>query len=130
MRLLTFVLFLFLLSFTSCVNNDKIPPGIVVRDSMPRILWDIAVADQFSKQFIIKDSAKIDARQETMKVYQQVFQVHHITRDEFEKSYQFYVSRPDLMKIIYDTLFTYANKQRTESYKPIKPKIIQKPAAK
>ena len=130
MRLLTFILFLFLLSFTNCVNNDKIPPGTIARDSMPKILWDVIVADQFSKQFILKDSAKINARLETMKVYQQVFQFHHITRDEFEKSYQFYVSRPDLMKIIYDSLSVYSNKQRTEVYKPIKPRIITKPAAK
>lgn len=129
MRFLIFF-FLFFLCI-SCVNNDKVPQGVIVRDSMPRILWDVIVADQFSKQFILKDSAKINTRLETMKLYQQVFQVHHITRDEFEKSYQFYVSRPDLMKIIYDSLFAYSSKQRVEIYKSIsKPKSTFKQPAK
>jgi hypothetical protein len=128
MRFLIFFLFLFLM--ISCINKDKIPSGVIVRDSMPGILWDVIVADQFSKQFILKDSAKINTRLETMKLYQQVFQVHHITRDEFQKSYQFYIAHPDLMKIIFDSLSVYSNKQRQEIYKPIKPKPLLKPAVK
>jgi Domain of unknown function (DUF4296) len=128
MRVLIFFLFLFLM--IGCINKDKTPPGIIARDSMPRILWDVIVADQFSKQFILKDSAKINTRLETMKLYQQVFQLHHITRDEFQKSYQFYIARPDLMKIIFDSLSVYSNKQRQEIYKPIKPKLLSKPPVK
>lgn len=121
-----FIFFLFFFLCFSCVNKDKIPSGIIVRDSMPKILWDIIITDQYSKQYIVKDSAKINTREEIMKMYQQVFQFHHITRDKFETSYQFYIGRPDLMKIIYDSLFAYSNKQRTEIYKSTRPKITFK----
>jgi hypothetical protein len=128
MRFLFLLLFIFFAA--SCINKDKVPDGVIVRDSMPRLLWDVIVADQYSKQYLLKDSSKTNTRLETMKLYQQVFQIHHTTRDQFEKSYQYYISRPDLMKIIFDSLSVYSNKQRTEIYKPIKPKIVFKAQAK
>jgi uncharacterized protein DUF4296 len=115
-------LFVIFSSVISCVNNDKVPAGIIPKDSMQNILWDMIQADQFSKQYILKDSAKINARLETMKLYQEVFQIHHITKDEFQKSYQFYISRPDLTKSIFDSLTASANRHRQEAFKQVAPK--------
>ena len=75
-------------------------------------------ADQFSKQFILKDSAKKNVNVETMKLYEQVFQVHHITKDEFQKSYQFYISRPDILKVLLDSLSVQGSRRMTEVYQP------------
>ena len=62
-----------------------------------------------------------------MKLYKEVFTIHHTTKDEFNKSYQFYLSRPDLSKSLFDSLSAYANRQRNEMYKP---KPIAKPVEK
>ncbi|HEX3767143.1 MAG TPA: DUF4296 domain-containing protein, partial [Puia sp.] len=59
-----------------------------------------------------------------------VFKIHHVTRETFEKSYQFYESRPDMNKTIFDSLSAYANRHKTELYRPLKiPKPVS-PAAK
>jgi hypothetical protein len=101
-----------------CVDKESIPKGIIQKDSMRAILLDMMLADQFAKQYILKDTSKARAKNETRKLYQEVFQLHHITKDEFQKSYQFYISRPDLAKPLFDSLSLYANNQRRDMYKP------------
>ena len=76
-------------------------------------------ADQFSKQFIVKDSSKKNISVETMKLYDEVFQIHHITKDEFQKSYQFYISRPDILKNVFDSLSAQGNRRMQEIYQPV-----------
>ena len=78
-------------------------------------------ADQYSKQFIIKDSAKKNVSIETMKLYDEVFHIHHITKDEFQKSYQFYIGRPDILKVVFDSLTAQDNQRMQEVYKPASP---------
>lgn len=86
---------------------------------MRSILWDMIQADQFSKQFLIKDSSKnIDI--ETIRLYDEVLRVHHTTKDEFQKSYRFYISRPDIFKAVLDTISAQANRRMKEVYEPNK----------
>ncbi len=82
-------------------------------------------ADQFSKQFIVKDSAKKNVNLETMKLYNQVFQIHHISKEQFQKSYQFYISRPDILKIVFDSLSAQGSRRMQEVYQP-KPATLPK----
>ena len=109
---------LFFASIISCTHKDSIPSGIISKDEMKKVLWDMIEADQFSKQFILKDSAKKNVNVETMKLYEQVFQVHHITKDEFQKSYQFYISRPDILKVLLDSLSVQGSRRMPEVYQP------------
>lgn len=76
------------------------------------------LADRFAAQFIMKDSAKIDETEETFKVYAQVFSLNNITREEFVKSYKFYMTRPDLSKVMMDTLLKRADRLKEDLYRP------------
>ncbi len=117
-RLLFLLLFCFLIG---CANKDSIPSGIISKPEMQKVMWDMIQADQFSKRFLIKDSAKKNVSLETMKLYDEVFQLHHITRDEFQKSYQFYLGRPDIFKVIMDSLSVQANRRMHEVHEPATP---------
>jgi hypothetical protein len=89
---------------------------------MQKILWDIIQADQFNIQFLKKDSAKVNVKEETMKLYDEIFQIHHVSREQFKKSYQYYINHPEITKPMLDTLAARANLQRTEMYKrPTRP---------
>ena len=115
-----FVLALFLLG--ACTDRGGTPGNIIPKDSMASVLWDIIQADQFSAYYLTKDSAK-DIKKETMKLYGAVFDLHHVSRDEFQKSLEFYYSRPDLNREIFDSLAARGNRKRGEMYKssPKKP---------
>ena len=51
-----------LLVFAACTNNDKIPDGIIAKRKMENILWDMIKADRFANQFLMRDSAKQEAK--------------------------------------------------------------------
>jgi len=105
-----------LLCFAGCQNND-VPNSILNKDSMGKILWDIIRADQFSLQYLTKDSARVNVKAETMKLYEEVFRIHRVSRDEFQKSFQYYLAHPDITKIMFDSLSAQANRQRAEVFK-------------
>ena len=127
-----FIVLFFLL--TGCVYKSSIPPDVIPPDSMKQVMWDMIQADQFSKLYLSKDSAKTNVKLETMKLYQEIFQIHHTTKEAFQKSYAFYMNRPDLTKTIFDSLALYANKQRDEVFKAksvYKPKpVVNTPLAR
>lgn len=100
----------------SCTDKDKIPKGVLPRDKMQQVLWDMIQAERFRETFI-RDSA-LDLKAETFKLYAQVFEVHKVSKDEFVRSYKFYMSRPDISRDMFDSLATQANRQREELYKP------------
>ena len=101
----------------SCKDSTKIPSGILSKDKMESVLWDMMLADRYSAQFLLKDSATKDVKLETMKLYEQVFQLHNITREEFVKNYKYYLNRPDISKVIFDSLSARGTRNRDQIYK-------------
>ncbi len=83
---------------------------------MSGILWEMIQVDQYSVQFLDKDSVKENVRNKTGQYYNEVLQMHHVTRDDFQKSLQFYVSRPDISKVMFDSLYAQATRQRGKIY--------------
>ncbi|OQP62125.1 hypothetical protein A3860_29695 [Niastella vici] len=100
----------------SCTDKDKIPKGVLPKDKMEKVLWDMIQAERFRETFI-RDSSK-NLKAETFKLYAQVFDIHKVSKDEFIKSYKFYMSRPDIARDMFDSLATRANRRREELYKP------------
>lgn len=115
-RLLLVCLSALVLYVVSCTDKDKIPSGVLPKDKMEKVLWDMIQAERYRETFV-RDSAN-DLKKETFKLYAQVFEIHQISKDEFVKSYKFYMSRPDIARAMFDTLATRANRRRDEMNKP------------
>lgn len=111
---------LLLLLVLGCTNPQRVPSGIYPKEKMEAILWDMLLADRFSAQYLLKDSLKINVRDTTFKLYDQVFQVHKTTKEEFLKSYKFYLSRPDITKVMLDSLAARSNRNRSELLKDVR----------
>ena len=107
-RLLFLLLPLFIMN--SCKNNEQVPKNILPGEKMQEVLWSMIMAGEFLNGYVlIRDS--VDRVAESSKVYSQVFQVHQITREQFDKSYKYYREHPLLMRVILDSLVkkqTYA----------------------
>ena len=110
------VLFLFL-NISGCTDTNKTPRGIIPRDKMEKVLWDMILADRYSAQFLARDSAKLDVKAETFKLYEQVFQLHHVSHEQFIKSFKYYLNRPDITRSMFDSLVVNANRRREEIYR-------------
>lgn len=119
--------FFTMILLTACSNRSSVPGDIIPMDSMTVIMKDIIIANEYAMIYIPKDSTKKDKILANQELLDGVFKIHHITRESFENSYRFYESRPDMNKTIFDSLSAYANRHKTELYRPLK---IQKPIPK
>ena len=76
-------------------------------------MWDIIRADVFTEQFIKRDTLKKPAL-ENMQLQKKIFAIHHVTREDYYKSYEYYVSHADLMKVILDSMTSKADRDRVK----------------
>jgi hypothetical protein len=88
-------------------NTARILPP----DKMEAVLWDIIRADVFTQNFVKKDSLR-NPVMENLKLQDQVFTKHQVTKTDFYKSYDYYINHSDLMKIILDSMSAKAERDR------------------
>ncbi len=116
-RLLLVCLSAIVWCLVSCTDKDKIPKDVMGKEKMQKVLMDIIQAERYKESFITPDSSK-DQKAETFKLYAQVFALNKISKEEFIKSYKFYMGRPDIAKGIFDSLQSQAGKLRENFNKP------------
>ncbi|MDB5203385.1 MAG: hypothetical protein JWQ27_2794 [Ferruginibacter sp.] len=109
----------------SCGNSR--PSGVLAEDKMQEVLWDYVQADVFAKDFISKDSALNDTA-ENIKLQKQVFAAHKITREQFYKSYEYYLHHDNDMKVMLDSLLARQTRKKAllDSQRVKKPLIESK----
>ncbi|HVV04301.1 MAG TPA: DUF4296 domain-containing protein [Puia sp.] len=113
-----------------CSEKDSIPSGVLGKEEMGSILWDMMQADQYASSYLIKDTAKVNLKMETLKLYEEVFRLHKTTREEFRKSFQFYQDHPDITRVLFDSLIARGNRMRSESYTHSSAPVPSVPAVK
>ena len=123
---------IFMIGMEGCANKEGLPSGILRRDQMQAVLWDVIRAETYTAQYIKKDSLK-NADLENAKLQQQIFATHNITREDFYDSYQYYNKHTELMRILldsittrgerekYTTLYSKKNEAKTFSLMPLPP---------
>jgi hypothetical protein len=104
----------------SCVDRNKIPPGIIQPIQMQKILWDVLQAQALSAEISKKDSA-VNEVAETKLLTQKVFEIYRIKSDDFQRSYNWYTSHPDIMLEVIDSL---NNKEQRENLLKLKKRIL------
>jgi hypothetical protein len=106
-----------LLFIASCRNNNQIPSGVIPPKQMQAVLWDLMRADMFLGDFVFRTDSSLDKKKEKIKLYGQVFAIHHINKDEFGESFSFYKTHPALLNAIMDSLSRPKTEAPTEMVK-------------
>jgi uncharacterized protein DUF4296 len=114
----------------ACGGKNSVPSGILPREKMEKVMWDMVMADQYAS-YLAKDSAHLDLKQERLRLYEQVFRLHDISRDKFQKSYAYYMEHPELNQLLFDSLTDLGSRLRTEAYShpAVKPLVTPPPTA-
>ena len=105
-------IFIFLFAgmlMVACSQGESVPKNVLPPAQMQNVLWDVMLADEAADYYVQKDSS-LNALAIHADWYQQVFQIHKISKEDFKRSLQFYESRPDLLKPIFDSLQKRAEK--------------------
>ena len=89
---------------------------------MRKLMWDLMRADAYIADFVMKDSSR-NQKTESAILYEEVFTIHSTTADVFKRSLAFYQSRPDLLKVITDSLRSDEKKAQEYHSPDKKPQI-------
>jgi hypothetical protein len=92
------------ISVAGCKNNNKVPGNILPPSKMQAVLWDIMRADKFLSDFVLSRDSGLNKDTESIKMYQQVFAIHSITKEKFRTSFSWYESHPAVLQVIMDSL--------------------------
>ena len=115
-----FLILFFPLFFIACSGKNRIPKGVLSKERMEAVLWDLVRADEFVAGYVLPGDSSLDKKQESIMLYEQVFRIHHSSKEEFKKSFSFYQSHPSLFKIILDSLQARQSALAAEQNKPVK----------
>ncbi|MCE3282121.1 MAG: hypothetical protein K0Q66_858 [Chitinophagaceae bacterium] len=105
-------LIIFLISssvFLAC--SGKIPGDVIEPEKMKKIVWELMQADELAMQNKTGDSS-LNLKNESFRLYDQVFALNKISRDKFQKSYRYYQEHPALYNQMMDAVKDASDKDR------------------
>ena len=100
MRYLIIICTLFFL--IACSGNDKIPGDVLNPKKMTEVLTDVLTADAVVNEEKNHDST-VNVNSLSPAYYQQVFTLHKISREDFFRSYDYYLNHPGLLGAVLDS---------------------------
>ena len=110
-----FLAIIILFFFVRCTPEDKkIPSEILPVDSMKIIVWHLIEAGDYATSLKDKDTT---IKSLDTKYFTEVLKLHHLNKDDFFKSFNFYQAHPYFNNILFDSINAYASRQRNQIYK-------------
>ena len=98
-----------LIFFFACSSGENIPDSVLPPKKMEAIFWDMLRADELAGQYKLTDTSRTSLQIHS-ELYDKIFSLHKISRDEFNKSFKFYQTRPDLFKPMLESLSKRSDK--------------------
>lgn len=107
--------FLFAMYLIACGGDEKkIPKDILPINQMKFIVWDLIQSGEYAKSFIEKDTSKKNINTAYLAA---ALKLHKISKEDFFKSFNYYQAHPLLNQELFDSITSYAQRQRNGMYK-------------
>ncbi|MFZ9660844.1 MAG: DUF4296 domain-containing protein [Chitinophagaceae bacterium] len=110
------ILILFLLATLICYScSNKNAKNIIPPEEMELIISDMMLAEGYSESGANKDSsrAKYDFLSNEVS---KVLAIHKVTKEQYNRSFQYYIKRPDIMRTMIDSITSKAARNRDKIY--------------
>lgn len=114
------LIFVAIALFSNCENKKETAiTAPIAKDKMKIILIDLYLAEAAAEMYrITKDSTLLPHKSY---YFEDIFKKHHLTQIQYEKAYEYYTARPELLWEIYDEMHTDLN--AIEGFENKKPKL-------
>ena len=107
-----FLFLIFIIFISGC--QPSVPKNVLPPSKMQYVLWDLIRADEMAQYYISFDTS-FEKAAKSKEWYQTVFHVHHISKEDFKRSLQYYQDHPALLKKVLDTLQSFADRAQNDS---------------
>lgn len=108
----------------SCGNRDKIPADVFGPDKMGKVLTDVLLAESFAEGYLLLDTTRTRDQVFSGEL-NKILAIQKISPAEFRRSLNFYKSRPDIYKVVIDTAYNRAQRNRDHIYDETKKQRIK-----
>jgi len=108
----------------SCGKKSAVPAQFIQPSKMQLVFWDYLRADALTSQ-LQRSSTSPEALAANVKLQKQVFAIHHVTKEEFYTSLDYYKAHPVLMRNLMDSMVNKANRERPNGTSIINPALIK-----
>jgi len=108
-KLIVIVLCSTIFACTSKVKND------LSINKMKVIVWDMSCADELYNELQARDSLLKNKPNERIKLYNKVFELNKINKEDFYANYQYYLNNPQQLKVLLDSVQAYGQRQKDKS---------------
>ncbi len=102
-----------LILFLSC-KKRVVPEGIMEPEKMQAVFWDYFRADAYAREFNKKDILKNDTI-ENARLQKKIFSYYNISREDFNRSYNYYFAHPELMSVLMDSMVAKQTRRKLPS---------------
>ena len=103
---------LLLLFAAGCKQKyPSVPGDIIPVDKMESVLMDMHISDAVAETRSLGDG---NEKKWSTQYYLQIYKNHHITKEDFLKSYLFYQNNPVLLNKLYDDLLSDMSKREAQ----------------
>jgi cob(I)alamin adenosyltransferase len=116
MRFSNTCFFLLVLLFQFACKSNETTKDILSKEVFSKTMMELSEAESFINIYVKKDSTK-NATKELTKIYQQVFAINKTNSKQFMKSFEYYLSQPQIARDMMDTLQVKARKITTSILK-------------
>lgn len=110
-----------LFGIVACSETKKPPSNVLGQEKFQKILTDVILADVLTTERSFKDTS-LKIKDVNAAYFLKIFEIHGVTKNEFMRSYNFYLSRPDLLRVISDSVSAVLNRDNlqltTDTVKP------------
>lgn len=97
------IVFIFFVLLYACSGKGKVPENVIEQEKFQAILKDVIIADALSTERSFKDTA-VKIPDANAAYFLKVFEMHGVTKNQFMVSYNYYLTRPDVLKVMTDSV--------------------------
>jgi len=125
MRSVSCILMFTLLGLLSCSEEPDGKPALSQMEMVP-LVYQLMLVDEISLDYQNRDSTR---RMDSIRSrkYDQVFDLNQVDYKTFKESYDYYLARPDQLKLIFDSVEAYGNRDRLARMVPSASQPVTKP---
>lgn len=96
------LIFLFTCMFLACRKGT--PSGILPKEKMEKVLWDVAQGSEFLNGYVFFRYPELNRVAVNNAMLDRIFNIHKITKQQFNKSLEYYRENPKALTVVIDSV--------------------------